>query len=478
MWWVLGLMLVLAGPVRADLAADVRRAAAAVDGQMDVGIHVVELLPGGRTRELVAIDADEPMVPASNMKVLTTAAALEGLGSEFVFRTVLAARRVGGRLEVAIVGDADPTFGDSELLRRHNLALTHVLDGWATELRRRGIDRIDALVLDDSVLDAQQLHPDWERGDLHRPYAAEVGGLNFNANALDVYIQPRGRGRTVGYRLDPPTRFVRVANTSVGGRSNAVQLARELGGNKIVLGGQTNARREQGPLRVTVTRPTAYFATVAKERLEAGGVRVDGDPQLDATVRRQLLDGKGNWQVVAVHETPLSLVLARTNKDSENLYAEALLKRLGHAATGVPGGWTNGGDAIGRYLDRIGATDRRVIRDGSGLSRGNRISPRTLTAALAERFAANGEYWLATLSIPGVDGTLRSRFASPRRKPLRGRVWGKSGYIGGVSTLSGIVRTGDRWFAFSVMCNNVPGGKNYTAKDLQERVVELIDAAD
>ena len=463
------------GLAAADLAGDVRAAVAKVRPHMDVAVHVREVTPGRPARELVAIDADRPMIPASNMKLVTTAAALDGFGDDFAFRTLLAVREQGGQVEVAVVGDADPTFGDGELLRRHGTALTGVLDQWAELLRSRGIKRIDALVVDDSVLDGQSLHPRWEADDLHRPYAAEVGGLNFNANCLDVYVDRRGAGRRVAYRLEPPTGYATIDNSCVGGSQNAVILTRRLGTNVVDLAGQTDARVEQGPLRVTIAKPTAYFAAVARERFEAAGVDVAGSPMLDPGVRRQIFENRGGWRVLAVHETPIDVVVARTNKDSENLYAEALFKRLGFAATGEPGSWQSGAAAVAAYLDTLGAGDDYALDDGSGLSRDNRLTARLLTAVLADQFADRPQAWADSLSVAGVDGTLSRRFASPARKPLRRRVRGKSGYIRGVSTLSGLVQSGDRWFAFSVLCNDIGGGKYYAAKDLQERVVELID---
>ena len=473
---------VVAFPAAAGLreeVAELARSSAIARAGAEVGVFVARVDPAaGTVTPLVELGADTPMIPASNMKVLTTAAALDRLGPAFVFRTALAVRRADGRVEVAAVGDGDPAFGDAEYLNRFGWTPTTVFDAWARALREEGITRIDRLSVDDSVFDRERVHPTWHPNDLPKSYAAQVGGLNLNANTLDLYLTRRGMGRPVTYRTDPPTRFAAIDSSAVGGDRDAIWLTRKAGGNDVYLGGETDARIEQGPLRITIDDPTAYAGTVLAERLAAAGIEVADGPAVTDAVRPALLDGTGGWEVLRVHETRLATVLGRTNKDSENLYAESLLKRLGHAADGGPGSWRGGAAAVGDYLSGLGLdTDGLVVNDGSGLSAGNRVTPRMLGRTLADMLIRHRATFVPSLSIAGVDGTLRSRFAAADRRDLRGRVRAKSGYIGGVSTLSGVLEDGGTWYVFSVMCNDVPPGKTGLAKTLQERVVALIDDA-
>ena len=181
------------------------------------------------------------------------------------------------------------------------------------------------------------------------------------------------------------------------------------------------------------------------------------------------------WTVLAVHETPLIAVESRANKDSMNLYAECLCKRLGAAVTGEPGSWTNGPPAVAAFLAKIGVpSDQYHLDDGCGLSKLNNISPAAMVRVLTfDRAGPNGQAFQSTLAVAGIDGTLDDRF---RGTSLRGRVFGKSGFVNGVSALSGYLYTrSNTWFAFSILMNGLPPQSNSSAKFLQEKIVRAID---
>jgi D-alanyl-D-alanine carboxypeptidase/D-alanyl-D-alanine-endopeptidase (penicillin-binding protein 4) len=169
------------------------------------------------------------------------------------------------------------------------------------------------------------------------------------------------------------------------------------------------------------------------------------------------------------------LSLARANKDSVNLYAESLCKRLGHEASGQSGSWENGTAAVGAFLRKAGVADAEFkLDDGSGLSKQNAVSPHALVRVLAHDFCGkNRDTFVNSLSIAGVDGTLDDRF---RGSDLRRRVIGKSGFVEGVSCLTGLLKAKDgEWYAFSIMMNGVPHGGTSVAKALQEKIVKAID---
>jgi D-alanyl-D-alanine carboxypeptidase/D-alanyl-D-alanine-endopeptidase (penicillin-binding protein 4) len=160
-----------------------------------------------------------------------------------------------------------------------------------------------------------------------------------------------------------------------------------------------------------------------------------------------------------------------------NLYAEALCKRLGFAATNEPGTWLSGTAAMGEFLKSCGVTeDQFRLDDGCGLSKENAISAEAIVRVLAREFGGkNRRMFLDSLSVSGADGTLKDRFADTT---LRGRVFAKSGYVNYVGTLSGYVNTTDGdWYAFSILMNEVPFRTNNRAKELQERIVDAIEAS-
>lgn len=423
---------------------------------------------------------NETRIPASNLKVVTTAAALELLGKDFRFRTTLLVRPDGnGRVDVALVGDGDPTLGDAEILRPVGWQVDTVFVNWAQALRKRGVEQIGNVLVDDSIFDEQFAHPNWPAEQEHKRYVAQVGGVNLNANCVDFFIKTTGAGNTVRYTTDPTTGYIDVGNTCTTGARNAVWLSRQRGTNLVVLRGEIDISNDY-PISVTVHDPSMFAATVLRETLGRQGLDVAGEVRRDTSIRAavqsaatQPANNAPRWYPVAIHETPLSAVLARANKDSMNLYAEALCKRIGAAASGNSGSWENGNAAIAAFLQSIGVPDEQfVLDDGSGLSKQNRISASAITRVLAHAFAgANRDALLASLSVAGGDGTLEKRF---RDSKLRGRVFGKSGYVSGVSSLSGYVQAQDgQWYAFAILMNNVTDIAS--CKAIQERIVIAID---
>ena len=469
------LVLLLPALARADLAADVDAALApAAVASADVGVAVIALGDSpAADKTIVSRQSDKPLVPASNLKLVTTGTAIKRLGADFTFRTALAVR---GK-DVALIGDGDPTLGDAELLKPLGWDAQTVFARWADTLRERGITSVSAVRVDDSIFDQAFFHPNWPLNQASKSYEAQVAGVNLNANVLDFYLSANGPGEVVDYRTEPPTEYATVANSCVLGDRNAVVLGRTLGTNRIVLGGETNAR-ETSALQVTVDDPPLYAGTVLAETLRRRGVDVAGPVSRDRTVRDAIKSGKGGWKVVAVLETPLGTVLGRLNKDSMNLYAEALCKRVGAATTGRPGSWASGTAAMGAFLRSIGVPAAEFSFDGgSGLSRENRVSASALAAVLADAYhGPHADLFFNSLSVAGTDGTLRNRFGAAGHESLRGRVFGKSGYINNVSTLSGYLHGRDgRWYAFSVLMNDVTDVGR--AKWAQEAVVAAVDKA-
>jgi D-alanyl-D-alanine carboxypeptidase/D-alanyl-D-alanine-endopeptidase (penicillin-binding protein 4) len=473
---LIGLVFLAAtAPARGDLDADIRKVLAdPFLARAEVGIHIAQLDPDTRrSRTLFRHDDQTPLIPASNMKVVLTAAALELLGPNFTFRTLLAQRGE----DLVIVGDGDPSFGDAQVLKKAGWESTTVFQQWAAQLRRAGLAACRDVIVDDSVFDEAFVHPAWPADQLLRPYCAQIAGMTFNNGCLDFYIHPVGTGQIVSYVTDPPTSYVSVTNTCVGGTVNAIVLDRSpRTPNQIILRGTASAAN-QAPVSITVHDPALYAATVLAETLAAADIIVGGQVRRDRTLRGGLPAevAQGSARVLAIHETPLGVVLTRMNKDSVNGYAESLLKRIGFAASGRSGSWENGAEAVGGFLKRLGAAaDEFVVDDGSGLSRQNRISARIMLRLLESSFYGQSrEQFLTMLAVGGEDGTLQDRFTGP----LRGRVLAKTGFIARVSALSGYVKgRDDRWYAFSILMNDIAPGMNSRAKELQEAIVRAIDA--
>lgn len=472
-FFVLGLFA--STPSRADLAGEVR----AVLGdkylsKASTGVAIAKLDERSAEANLLFQSrGTTPLIPASNLKLITTAAALDRFGPDFKFRTQLL---LNGE-DLYLIGDGDPTLGDAEMLKPLGWDVTTIFQIWAEELKKRNIAMVKNLYVDDSVFDEQFLHPNWPIDQEHLRYVAQVGGINLNANCVDFIIRRSSYGQPVTALMNPDTQYINLKNTCVTGDRDAIGLVRVRGGNEILLRGQTDITRS-APISVTVHDPAMYAASVLGETLAAEGITIGNVPARDRTARTRFAkEGQaGGWSVVGALETPMAPVLHRANKDSMNLYAEALCKRLGFIATHQPGTWLSGTTAMGEFLKSCGVTeDQFRLDDGCGLSKENAISAEAIVRVLAREFGGkHRQMFLDSLSVSGADGTLKDRFA---HTSLSGRVFAKSGYVNYVGTLSGYVHTTNGgWYAFSILMNEVPFRTNNRAKELQERIVEAIES--
>ncbi|MHC4800597.1 MAG: D-alanyl-D-alanine carboxypeptidase/D-alanyl-D-alanine endopeptidase [Planctomycetota bacterium] len=429
---------------------------------------------------LVSRNDGDMMIPASNMKLLTTGAALHVLGPEFDFRTRLLAD--GDRLVIA--GAGDPGFGDPKLLELIELdgelgiGVGTFVDFWVNAAVNAGLDEISEVVVDDRIFDRQFVHPTWPGDQLNRRYCAEVSGFNFHGNVLHFYPQPGSGTRPNLELFQPSVPWMLINNRATTRRGvhdrNDVWIARKRDSNILTFHGNVKYAYRT-PVPVTIHDMPRFFARLLAERLRAAGLPVTRFRTAD--VSDPDLTGRTIGPVI---RTPISNALTRCNTDSQNLYAEALLKRIGHALTNEPGSWFNG-TAVVRHVVHERLSDPNlavnlVMRDGSGLSRENRIAAATMTAWLStfhddERL---GPMFIASLARAGQTGTLANRFESV---DLHGTtVQAKSGYINHVSCLSGFVTTPEgRRRSFSILVNGLhePGSVG-RAKKMQERILSAV----
>ncbi len=447
-------------------------------GASRVGVSVVDLSGG---RELVAIRKDEAFIPASNMKLLTSGTAAAVLGPEFEFRTTL--WQSGDRLIVE--GSGDPAFADPALLDEMGQDVDAFLDRLAEAVKSgwdMGAGPIREVVVDDRVLDREYVHPTWPADQLRLWYCAEVGGLNFFANVVRLYARPgEQEGMSPSVRLEPSAPWLAVENrarTAKKNESTTLDLSRVGQNNTFVLRGAIRSALVR-PIEATTHESSLLFARLLADRLGTAVGR-GGTPAWRLAGAEEDLGDAGARRALAVVRTPLSVVLARCNMDSHNLYAEALIKRVGHEVTRQPGSWANGAAVVRMQLrERVGpeAAAAVSVADGSGLSRGNLITPGVMTAWLGalSRDTRVAPVFIASIPEAGVEGNMAKRF---RGRELTNEVRCKSGYINGVRTLSGYVinRETGRMAAFSILVNDTPGNvPGARVREFHEDVVELVD---
>jgi len=400
--------------------------------------HVVDLT---NHRTLYENQADQPLMPASVMKLVVCSAALDTLGPDFKFVTRL------GLLhdDLVVIGGGDPTFGDEKL------AASGMLNTWAEKLAAQKIRRITGkLIIDDSIFDARFTHPAWPRDQFQDWYEAPIGGLNFADNCVEVEVAPAKPGAPPSVTLNPPSAFIDLANraqSAAKGAKNSVSARRNLGSAQIALAGNCSAPIVLGPM--SVSDPGLFFAGCLRAALEKNGITIDGP-----TERRRILDSFANtpaeFRQIASAESPLTGAARRACTDSLGMMAEGVIKTLG-AARARPGSWTTGAAAVAAFINKLGISDGAfIIDDGSGLSRRNRVSARAITAILAHMNARPARDALfASLAEPGKPGTLQKRL-----RELRGRIHAKTGYINGVRTLAGYIDAADgHRIAFAILYN-------------------------
>lgn len=377
-------------------------------------------------------------------------------------------------------GAGDPALGDPEVLSTMRPRLTDedILSMWVGEIAKAGLTKVRSIVVDDRVFDRESLHPSWPAENYLRSWSAQVSGFNYHANLLRVYMTPRRDtpGSPPSVKLQPEAPWITTLNRarSVPQGKNTIRLSRDFGtgvDNRLSLAGEIGTTLEES---ITYDSPGLFAGMLLADRLARAGIQADlrGVRLVEPS---ESLGGR----TVAVVATPMSVVLGRCNTHSENLYAECLLKKMGHAVTREPGSWRNGTSVLRMRLAQDldpDAAAGTVVADGSGLSRDNAVSAGVMTRWLCFMNRSKvREAYIQSLAIPGEDGTLRQRFRGVR---LGSRVHAKSGFINGVRTLSGYVLTSDgaEGVAFSVLVNDITTGDQTTAaKDLHEKVVELAD---
>jgi D-alanyl-D-alanine carboxypeptidase/D-alanyl-D-alanine-endopeptidase (penicillin-binding protein 4) len=427
------------------------------------GILVVD----ERGRELYSRNADRLFVPASNTKLVVTAAALALLPAEG--RRVTSVYGTGPIVDGILDGDlvvfgrGDPSFsarcyGIDTLAVGACDSLWTNMDALAAQVTARGVRHVTgAIVGDGSYFDSELVHPAWEQYDLNWWYAAPVSGLGFNDNSLDVTYAP---GPTVGapahvsFAPDLGTFvFENRSQTLVTGARRTIDFFRQPGSSLIWADGGVAVGTPERTEYFAVPDPNRFFASAFRAALARHGVSIGGptlathDPFLYRACR-------GAPAIAEVEGRPLSDLVFPVLNSSQNWFAEMLLKTLGKEIADT-GSWRAGLEVERRFLvDSVGIDSTAfALSDGSGLSSGNLLSPRAIVQLLTYmQHHPMGAPFVDALPRAGQRGSLQDRFVGT---PLDGRVVAKTGSIFHVNTLSGYVTRPDgKTRIFSVMANN------------------------
>ena len=418
------------------------------------GAIVVSLTKGDT---LFAQNPDGPMLPASTMKMYTSAIALDRFGPDYVFKTpVLRNAQVGadGTLNgsLFLVGVGDPSLssrfwkGDTPM------------DALARQVVQAGIKRVRGDIVGDPTLFDNQTIPDgWKRSYLGAAYAARVSALSLNENL--VWVAVKANGSTAEVNLEPATTTIPVKSTVrvVAGSGGRITAARQSDGSILVRGtvGRSAAPRKYS---LVVDDPALFTTGALHAALEKAGVQVDGVARLGNA------PDNGTTQVAAVASPPLGQIVGEMNRESINIVAE-LLFRAASAGPQQVGSAESGMMALREFFSEKVKTraDQLSVTDGSGLSELDRVTARSMVELLSYAHSSDwSSVFHASLPVEGESGTLRRRSAAPSR----GNLHAKTGTTNRVASLGGFVtaRNGEV-LAFSFIYN---GSDRWNAKSAMD----------
>jgi len=453
-----------------------------------VGVAIMDC----ETREpLATINAGEFFAPASNLKLITSGVALTIL-KDFEFRTAFTATPDG---RLIIKGAGDPALCDPKLLDQQGWSVERFLARIVDAARAAGVTGIKEVVVDDRIFErdaagAPPVHPTWPKDQLNQWYCAPVSGLNFFTNVIELRASPAERaGLKPNVTTEPAAPWLLNLDLSStrtvkeGSNSLWAQQDRSAGANSAAFSfkvyGDVRKTIEQ-PVNVTVTQPGLFFASILYHQLWKAGLTAGWNggslPPVRTAADGEELPG-ASGAPFAVITTPLATTLKRCNVQSQNLYAECLLKRTAHEVTQQPGSWATGAQIVTmRLTEKLGpdAQGLRIV-DGSGLSKDNQVSPmimvRWLTAMQQDR--ALGSTFLATMArADDPEAKISKRFVD---RKLGSTVYAKTGLIKNSRCLSGYVVRGNHAVAYSVLVNDTAGAPAQRIMDFQEDVVVAID---
>ncbi|HUQ19953.1 MAG TPA: D-alanyl-D-alanine carboxypeptidase/D-alanyl-D-alanine-endopeptidase [Gemmatimonadaceae bacterium] len=442
-----------------SLAADMGALASRVrSGQF--GIMAVSLTRGDT---LFSYNAGTPLLPASTMKMLTTAVALERLGPKYQFSTDVL---YDGTLDqdgtirgnVYLRGDGDPSLSGRYLKGGPNAPIKFLAD----QLAARGIKHVTGEVIGDaSAFDDQRVPEGWLTRYLQSGYAARVSGLSLNENLVWVTVDGSGA------RLEPATSAIPLTNNvRVVPGTGARLSVRRFGDGSVVVSGTIGSRA--GPRRyVYVVEDPARFTTGAlRASMIAAGIAVDGGIRLGATP-------SSATKIASIQSPTLDRIISAMNRESINHFAELLLRNAARGPDRKQQGTIGNARSLLRqfFATKVGADSASLqVFDGSGLSTLDRVTPRGMTQMLGYAHKAEwGPYFHASLPVAGESELLRRRM---KGSPAQGNLHAKTGTTNDVIGLGGYVTAADgEVIAFSFIYN---GADRWTAKSMIDVMGETL----
>ncbi|MCH9680756.1 MAG: D-alanyl-D-alanine carboxypeptidase/D-alanyl-D-alanine-endopeptidase, partial [Deltaproteobacteria bacterium] len=395
---------------------------------------------------------DTPLIPASNQKIVTSAAALDLLGPDYVFVT----RVLRDGPVLYLEGQGDPLLQVDDIAAIAGLVIESV-----------DVPALERLVIDDSVFTSRRFGPGYDTEGPGHAYQAPSGALSMAFNTVEITVYPiAGRSRP-GVVVTPASAHVRVDNRARTGSRNTLSVRTSSKGEDTVVRIDGRIPKGRSPLlfRRRITDPGLFTGAVLAQQLS----------ELSASeplpVERGVVPSQADL-LVENESVPLLEVLDSGLAYSNNFIAEQTLRTLAWRMTGDPGDWNAGQEILHDYWQTLTGPQPVVFKNASGLHREGRLTTQGLVDLMevAHRSAQPGRNLIDALPVAGEPGTMRSRLRLSGK-----RVRAKTGTLDRVSGLSGVITSeqGEPLVGFSILTNVSPEATLVaeTRRGLEDRIV-------
>lgn len=431
---------------------------------------------------LYSYDVGRLLTPASIIKAITTATALEMLGDDYSYATRI---EYDGTIEngtlkgnIYILGSGDPSLGSSHI----SAGREAFLDKWVEAVKGMGIKRITGrVVADEGVFDTEGASPKWTYEDLANYYGAGSYGVSLFDNLYQLYFRTGAPGSVPEILRTEPHMDIKFHNYL-----RAAAMARDSAwiigapyGDECFLYGTMSANRSEYSIKGAIPDPPLFAAKMLDRRLASNGITLSTSP-----TTRRLLAERGEWrpgarkEILTTYSPPLRQLVEICNFKSHNLYADAMLKTIGlqykPSKGEVVSSFGRGINAMKSFWKSKGIDlDNLSIADGSGLAPTDKITAHAMCEILAYMYSKseNQDVFFSSLPACGEEGSVRSLFKGTR---LQGKARMKSGGMAGVRTFAGYIPKNGKMYSVVIMCNNYGGSMAEMTKAFETLLLKLL----
>lgn len=436
-----------------------------------ISISVVDL---NTNKQLYAYWDEHPITPASTLKLITTATALEKLGPDFKYKTIIGYQ--GGikdgilNGDLYIIGSGDPSLASAKTLKNKEQDPGKLLlDLWVKKVREAGIIRIKGnIVADISCFDTVGVNPKWTWDDIGNYYAPGIYGISYLDNALKVKFKTGKTGQKAQIiSTDPLIPEIEFRNSVKGTetKSDNAYFYGIPGENLRFVSGEIPAEKESFIVKCDIPKPGLLLARNFKTSLISSGISVEGK-------EIQLSVPKDKINTLFIQESPeLIEIIKETNMKSNNHYAEYLFRTIGlqkekpatikNSLVEIKSFWKSKGLPLNQLL----------IYDGCGLSPNNAVSAKFYTDLLNYMYKSKyRDEFVKSLPVAGKSGSMSGVLRESR---LNGKVWAKSGTIDNVKAYAGYVFDGNKKLSFAIIVNNAAGNSWQVLSKIESFLLDL-----